>query len=122
MKDELITFSTAKLAKEKGFRELCKYGYGKKGELRWFDEDANFNFYKGTYVQLSAPTQSLLQRWLRDEKNISVEVKLNFNINYFNWAVYQIKPQNVICCQKVVGLYTYEEALENGLQEALKLI
>ena len=88
---------------------------------------------KGYLETFSAPTQSLLQRWLREVHNIYVEsyhdltsdgTKIQF---YTSWGFLQQKDKNGN--QNVNGWYdeyndweTYEEALEIGLQEALKLI
>ena len=134
MKEQLISFETAKLAKEKGFNESCVFAYfnledGHKfnGKLDNFDHGQNRQIYpKGknseydhTYV--TAPTQSLLQKWLREKHNISIKIDdfvTNERIRYdYNVCVLGSQEDNP------KGVYrTYEEALEEGLLEALKLI
>jgi len=94
--------------------------------------NSNYNprDYQPWYFDL---TQSLLQKWLREVHNIYVEsyhdltsdgTKIQF---YTSWGFLQQKDKNGN--QNVNGWYdeydnwkTYEEALEKGLQEALKLI
>ena len=71
--DEICTYEVAKLAKEKGFNVQT---------FDWYDYVGNYN--KGfiphklhecpRYKEYYAPSQSLLQRWLREEKGIVVEV------------------------------------------------
>ncbi len=93
MIEELISFETAKLAKEKGFNEQC-----------------------------SAPTQSLLQKWLREVHNIHVNVSygltFTFKING------DLKGNDYVDYSNIEEYWsrTYEEALEKGLIEGLKLI
>ena len=167
MKEQLISFETAKLAKEKDFNILQHSYYFEDGEFKenslkgtngYYGEEYEFNLsefnenwndkwltkktgdrcfgcskQKGYLETFSAPTQSLLQRWLREVHNIYVEsyhdltsdgTKIQF---YTSWGFLQQKDKNGN--QNVNGWYdeyndweTYEEALEVGLQEALKLI
>ena len=67
--------------------------------------------------------QSLLQKWLREKHNLIVEVEgincyidISF-IKYYNWNILgnQYKESDN-------EYNTWEEALEQGLKEALKLI
>lgn len=68
-------------------------------------------------VECKAPTQSLLQKWLRDVHNIYVRVdSVSINSHYF-WI--RIFPHYISFGKNVK---TYEDALEVGLFEALKLI
>jgi hypothetical protein len=73
---------------------------------------------------MSAPTQSLLQKWLREVHNIDVWVNKIGSTNekkyYFNVMVNN-KFVNTTNSNSKTFL-KYEEALEVGLQEALKLI
>lgn len=129
MKDELISFETAKLAKEKGF----------KPEEEWnptyvngyiYDEDTDtfkFRAFKEENWSIEdhylAPTQSLLQRWLRENKFISVIIK-HYSAGTFS---YEISTYSKVEWEKSTGFmtksfYKYEEALEEGLLEGLKLI
>jgi hypothetical protein len=141
MQEELITFKTAKLAKEKGFVngtkgcfivykedginpkgdkgtkkgefEYCKRFSLKNGEL---DSDEDYNY-------LERPTQSLLQKWLREVYNTHLMVEPFYNeqkvlVYGFDLITERIEEETIV--EK--GFKTYEEALELGLQEGLKLI
>lgn len=119
MTEEFVTLETAKLLKEKGFREDCMAFYTKDGLFKC-------NAYINTNVlKLPAPTQSIAQKWLRETKNIHICV--------YNCACgygYEISKADGTHITSSVyegpndgGKWDiYEEALEAGLQEALKLI
>lgn len=117
MKDELITFKTAVLAKEKGFNEVCQKSYIGTPAVQTSD----INHKNTDYIhRCSAPTQSLLQRWLREVHNIFVSCSydhIKCDGTYFIWYGVMAKS-----CDSEHGFKSYEEALEAGLQEALKLI
>ena len=139
MKDQLISFKTAKIAKEKGFDIFTSfmnfYNSNNKFEERLhenLDEDSNSDFCPGfiinnpamydnkyypTEVYYSAPTQSLLQKWLREVHTIDIAIK---HATYYRYLLHgSYYPDNPNYCG---GFKTYEEALEQGLIEALKLI
>lgn len=141
MKEQLITFETAKLAKEKGFKEpTLHYFYKDKLNTPYLENGSStdvefrvdledlYEFHNTEYSKdrAAAPTQSLLQKWLRDVHQIFVYIQPiieskyqdsegNFNNEdvYYHWFIWgvQFGMEN-----------TYEEALEKALQEALKLI
>jgi len=125
MEDQLITFETAKLAKKKGFNEACLECFIPKGTLY----NNNRENIKLTNKQLlisncSAPTQSLLQKWLREEHRIFIWVQPWVGANYgicSNDFYCQIYLRNSLQGDTKLK-NTYEEALEKGLIEALKLI
>lgn len=153
MEEQLISFKTAVLSKEKGFEELCFYYYNKLGKLEEpYDENGsstdvefrvdltdllkNYNFKHNYYIQYSAPTQSLLQRWLREEHKIHIEIKpVPFGQDYFKW-IYKIglmgisnfenisrkNSYSTLAKQNEKYFDTYEESLEAGLFEVLLLI
>jgi hypothetical protein len=128
MKEQLISFETAKLAKEKGFDEPCREYYNKDEEVesfRYFAGDgsgwdknstivANDN-YKDFPI-LAAPTQSFLQKWLREEHNIDIESRVQIGSNAKRYFYY------INCTSSSKSYTTYEEALEQGLLEGLKLV
>jgi len=125
MKEQLITFDTAKLAKEKGFNGLSQMRYNEDGVLTGTKLGMHNkpNSYVGSFA---SPTQSLLQKWLRDTHNIDVDIWCNasgwaFNLNKTNGTT--IYSYDYYFGNIDSGMFnSYEEALEQGLQEALKLI
>ena len=117
MREELITLETAKLAKEKGFDWCVLFGYKPDGSRVDYDiEGGYYNYNQLDQENLSAPTQALLQRWLREVHNIDVYC---IPWIYENKRVYDF----FVNYEGESRAYSsYEKALEVGLQEALKLI
>ncbi len=124
MEEDLIKFETAKLAKEKGFDIPCKKSY-------WVNPDgqfwlASYSYDRDRYLGNSwklAPTQSLLQKWLREEHSLHISLYIQENTYLHRWRVKvfyldKLEDPNV----HFWDFDTYEEALEKGLQGALNLI
>ena len=121
MTEELVTLETAKLLKEKGFNEYCK-DIIKEDDNRIMQSvfRTNKNLPKLCY---SLPTQSVAQKWLRETKNLHIEISYMYG-NYWIYDILTIPRHDLIGLsdRPIVRYNTYEEALEAGLQEALKLI
>lgn len=123
MTEEFLTLETAKLLKEKGFNEYCKNVIDIDNILRVTLYRTNSNLPKQCF---SLPTQSLAQRWLRETKNLHIEIYRSA-VGY-GYAI--VKADNGTWQEdddskgtNDGGLWdTYEEALEAGLVECLKLI
>jgi hypothetical protein len=130
IKDELVSFETAKLAKVKGFDLECLDFYGKDIILKQFElfqcqnrckEHRNSN----NPISISAPTQALLQRWLRETKGLHIELGLVDSPNDY-WV--RVDDENGSALETTwnkdpsIMLKTYEQALEYGLFEALKTL
>ena len=134
MEDTRITFETAKLAKEKGFSqetnrlEIPYYNY--KGEFKGDVSDWRIRKYiRGENTSdiefVSAPTQSLLAKWLREEHNIYVSPRESYAFDQtleFVCTVNNIFVNHGNNDEPINRFKTYEDAYEIGLQEALKLI
>jgi len=117
MKEQLVTFETAKLAKEKGF-DISTHSYyfednkfkenSIKGTNGYYGDEYEFNLsefnenwndkwltkkdgdrcfgcskQQGYLETFSAPTQSLLQKWLREVHKINVESNYLPNIEKY---------------------------------------
>lgn len=135
MKEELITLDTAIIAKEKGFNITTPQIFYRHTEVDKFESSNNlcvgdgYRVYKKDWSKyftlknvIYKPTQSLLQRWLREVHNIFVNVKSeDYGSHTFHLFGDDIPTSKWVLED---GEYedTYEEALEKGLQEALKLI
>lgn len=93
MQEELVTIKTLKMLQEKGFNE---YHY---------------------------PTQSVVQKWLREVKSLHVEVCYMYG-DYWIYNILTIPRHDLVgLSDRPLEHYkSYEEALEAGIQEALKLI
>lgn len=65
----------------------------------------------------------LAKKWLRDTKNLHIEISCMYE-NYWLYDILTIPTHDLIGLsdRPIVRYNTYEEALEAGIQEALKLI
>ena len=128
MKEELISFETAVLAKEKGFNEYCRYRYDKPSNnlSSWPFHEADEESWhdNSSCVGESAPTQSLLQKWLREEYGFHVDIVFNNGTRGYNYLEFYEKcaPLASQTNHSQNTYDTYEQALEEGLKEALKLL
>jgi hypothetical protein len=129
MEDTRITFETAKLAKGKGFPqetnrlEIPYYNY--KGEFKGDVSDWRVRKYirgedTSDVESVSAPTQSLLAKWLRKEHNLYVYPILQYP--YYGYEIRKIQDDDKLLKEEIQIGDEFEEAYEIGLQEALKLI
>ena len=123
MREELINFETAKLAKEKGFNHLKANVYGDNMAYDTGIEEGKLIVSGNALNYILAPTQALLQKWLREVHNIHVN-PIPYSIT-FKETVYRCRItyfEDKMEQNKYIGLSIYENAFEIGLQEALKLI
>ena len=131
MTDQLVSLETAILAKEKGYNQNPyktdnaygpEYTDGSSIKLR---SSSLFNPDSNTAV---APTQSLLQKWIREIHIIVVTVYANASGYCYELHYSPVRGGTHIKDSEFTGpndsgcWNTYEEALEVALYEALKLI
>jgi len=135
IEEQRILFETAVLAKLKGFKEKCDAWF-------WFDTENRCPEKNGqlfiqthrnrdnTPIGVSAPRQTLLAKWLREVHNIDIQITLvkagykEYRVEIYKqpentneYTYFFIKEDNYI-----KTFNKYEDALEEGLFHALKLI
>jgi len=126
MKEQLTNFETAKLAKEIGFDwEVTNYFKLTTISNPVIEDTCNLqNINNVSDTVISRPTQSILQRWLRDEYDIQMILKPFYDgkehKRTFVCDVIEIKRTGRT--KKSHRQDTYEEALEEGLLNGLNLI
>lgn len=134
MEEKLISFGTSKLAKEKGFNIPVLNCYNENNELGDVDDllyiDYNkFDVVYGSNTNMySVPTQSLLQKWLREKHSLYIlleeteTLSLDSGIGFY-YKIIKVKDKEHLRLDYSMYFYkTYEEALEVGLKEGLQLI
>lgn len=121
--EEICTYEVCKLAKEKGFPQhigndayIVDNEYDDKYEVGCHYPIQFIPDYLPTIV---APTQSLLQRWLREEKNIDIAIVPLYTGGY-SYIVYNIHCRDNRVVNTNAGYATYELALEDALKYALE--
>ena len=142
MEDEIVSFETAMLLKEKGFNEPCSYYYENNDlyKLAYYHGEGtgfvrNNSPIDGRFLcekmQCTAPTQSLAQKWLRETRNIT----FNANPHSNDGKIIYVVTIKVISSNKYIDFNvmmdtsnkatmfdTYEDAIEAGLKYCLKSI
>ena len=122
MTEQLISFETAKLAKEAGFDWQIVTAYVDLTPLELFTEEVTEFVYQANHNnkphRISAPTQSLLAKWLRDVHNIHVKISCHLGDWYFELV--SILGHFNTNRYSEVEYITYEAALEEGLKEGLR--
>lgn len=125
MKDQLISLETAKLAKNAGFDIPTALCYSDFDEYALPFNAGNEPHINSKHSYYSAISQSIMQRWLREEHKIRVFVTHGISGN-FNYEIRIFDKPNDIGHWTRIGhissFETYEDALEAGLMNGLKLI
>lgn len=137
MTETLINRKTAELARSKGFLLTCDSFYCEnyeglcmeRDEFLWVESlenpiyDCNAEFDEG--LRYYAPTQALLQKWLRENHQIYVSVRESWSFDNILEFVCTINGSFVSHDKLDLPLNrfdSYESALEAGLLEALLTI
>jgi len=107
--DTIVTFETAKLAKEVGFDTFTGKAYIKKSNQELFFTPCYTGMTDG--IAYHVPTQTTLWKWMR-EKGIEVYPPLPYGDK---WAC------SLIRLEDTQFFDTWEDALENELYNKLKL-
>lgn len=141
-----VSYEVAKLLKEEGFDLKCNGVFisedGNQYAFIKADAACDNNNSKYNPYNISAPTFDVAQRWLREVKNVSIEVKTcrwvnrhqdgKYTVSYRHelWPIdTSIVPndEDKFICYTIdyacnIEFQTYEEALEAGIKKALELI
>ena len=142
MGDEIVSFETAMLLKQKGFNEPCSYYYEDNDlyKLGYYHGDGTGFARNNSSIndrllceemQCTAPTQSLAQKWLRETHHITFNANPYPNDERIMYVV-TIKVISSNKCidfnvmmdtsNKAIMFDTYEDAIESGLKYCLKSI
>jgi hypothetical protein len=124
--EEICTYEVCKLAKEKGFPQdvfgTCEMKSSCYLEDGRYYKDGCIYPIENAYT---APTQSLLQRWLREKKNIHIEIIATASGYY--WCVNKTNGTSITDSDVLDrgtndgGCFdTFEIALEDALKYALE--
>lgn len=131
--DQIVSLETAKLAMEVGFKENVTHLY-LDGEnillmiatayttppYRVSTSDIETPPEELLEDGVPAPTQTALSRWLREKHDMYVSVDMMAFKR--GWIVYIISMPRKVVCFKAKDFDTYEEALEEGLKQACKIV
>ena len=127
IQEAYVSFETAKLLKDKGFDESCRYYYVNNGNLMFTEEYFHNSEIKyGTYTGCicTAPTLQMAMKWLREVHTLFIEITVD--LSDVVYPMYNAKIVNLKTCDNhyVLGYdrYSYEEAVETAIINCLNLI
>ena len=124
--EDYVSFEIAKLLKEKGFTLPVKNYYS------LYTEDAKHNLQKkygakknwnSFALAVSRPSQSLVMKWLREEKNVQIEIAI---VGTDTWEsptkwLYGFRCQTKdIIDRRNADFSSYEEACEAAIKHCLE--
>lgn len=122
IEEQFVSFDTARMLKEAGFDVVCHSAYYATGNSAVMHEK-NSMLSPGC---ISRPTQALAARWLREVHRIAIDVAfIPPSVDGDVWQYFVGEMDGMIWegDYKTGRKYaTYEQAMEDGLQEAVKLI
>jgi hypothetical protein len=148
-KEQYVTYETAELLKERGFDWKCNryylerasdnepllcpgsimYGEDYNKRLQRDDLSVHINVSSG---KISAPTQQMAMRWLREENGIHISADIykdssndaDGNVvdewTYWAWTFYWLPSGNIGDEEGYDQFDSYEDAVEAALEYALK--
>lgn len=124
MIEQLITFETAKLAKEKGFDWKVLKAYDGVPMICSYSKSIfkplNYNSPTGGNY-CSAPTQSELQKWIEETHDIYIDVDTMTDVNRI--VGFNIFVKSYKFFPKLLSNFSDKyEGIEKGIQLALKSI
>ena len=131
-------YYTCVALKELGYNQYTSLrSYAGKGGVRLWDFDGEPNYKEGELIALSdmydiprdgnevaAPSLYEAQKWLREEKNIDISVTIS-PFEYFATIREFVFWQGEYSWEKTIypnGGKTYEDALSEGIKEAVKIL
>ena len=143
MEDEIVSFETAMLLKEKGFNEPCSYYYEDNELYKLCYYQGNGTGFSRNdspindklsceEMQCTAPTQSLAQKWLREDRECHMfvipslqEGNIIYYVHIIRYSNKTYLGHNLILKDSNASTMTftsYEDAIEEGLKYCLKSI
>lgn len=119
IKEDYVSFETAKLLKDKGFNYPCRAVYSPKGTVKHYLKEAVFVHNLKGHKKL-CPTLQMAMRWLREVHNLHIDVdpsEGDWNptvLELEDWSCV-VKPGDEIPIQD-----SYEEACEVAIKYTLE--
>lgn len=120
MEEQLVSLEVARLLKEKGFCEGSTYFYSNLNSTQELVNNHGSFYINGMELDyIEAPTQSLVQKWLREAHKVMVLVDFDATEDKCFWSNIYVSD---LVVKQTKNHAKYEDALEEGLLEVLKLI
>ena len=128
-KEDYVSYEVANMLEEKGYREPCFATYTPKDKSgnyrlsRHYPYDCYSDLCKvkqgDGFNEYLAPSLYNAAKWLRKEHDIHIQIDYE-DSQLWGFVIYNMK---IDCLEDTCSMYnSYEEALNEGIKEALKLI
>ena len=122
IKEDYVSFETAKLLKEKGFDdEYTNAFYDKTGNLYFIDLLSDLSQHTDNDTDIAASTLYVAMKWLREKNDIAIEINIGSG-NKDCWVsnvIKDYKTENGTYIQTLVR-FSYEEACESAIRYTLE--
>ncbi len=118
IKEDYVSFETAKLLKEKGYCNISDTLYKENSEFVRYKIGLNnkgFSTTLGNFYE--APTLQMAMKWLREVHNIHIEIA--YNMGYFPVCI-STQTNDAIPYIAMGRPFTYEVACEVAIKYCLK--
>ena len=109
--EDYVSFEVAKLLKEKGFITPCKWLYCRDGTFWYIGSVWDKEMFP-------APTLQMAMKWLREEKNVYIEIRRSVNTFLFGAIIRKSDEDNFHQIPRTLD--SYEQAVEAALKYALE--
>ena len=122
MEENYICYETAKLAGEKRFKvyQKTQYSRGVNPTTIYHYTKEQCKLFNDVYYR---PTQSLLQKWLREKYEIDITIHRSFSMcNSYHYCIIINNNYEMEIDQPCKSNRSYEEALEDALIVSLNII
>lgn len=121
IEEEYVSFETAKMLKEADFNWICDALFYEDGTQMF---EMNFKNYNKAYpYTFSRPTQGLAAKWLREKHKLHIHCYLDYVDTTFRYLIQCFTDNKHYGNIFSNDTYSnYDEAMEAGLQEAIKLV
>lgn len=137
IREDYVSFETAKLLKEKGFHGEClsmyvtpkpHCGMGNPNEPKIAPHGRDSHYYEGYLYQCEAPTLQVTFKWLREVHNIHIAIlpsEVGAGVMDYTYVLYKIDAKNFYF--ENLGIQGRSENIneisyENVAEEAIKYV
>jgi hypothetical protein len=119
--EDYCSFEVSELLKEKGFNEDCHALYDVNTEQLDIKNAGDVFNNKQWENYISAPTQSLALKWLREVHNIFIEINVSIDLNGTYHYAYSILDKECKYIKRFIGYYSsHKLCVEEALLYVLK--
>ena len=115
--EDYVSYETAKLLKEKGFKGIGAHFYDTAGNFLHFDAWM-LALPEEKYEFIEAPTLQMSMKWLREVHHIFIQVELYSKYDDYCFELFQNTHRLIL--EKHETYNNYEEASESAIKYVLE--